>query len=111
MNHPYAALLLAPLLWGCARAPAEDGTPMKSATYYAQHLQEATQVATRCNQQNDRKQHELSVSDYQEWQISNEWVNCQTAMSVTDAAALRESMLRSSHPSSAPLGADTTLAP
>ncbi|MQA37198.1 hypothetical protein [Rugamonas aquatica] len=112
MKPSYAAvLMLAPALWGCGRAPAEIDVQMKSATYYAKHLQEATQVANRCNQLNEQEQRRLSARDYQEWQMSNEWVNCQTAISVTDAAALRDSVLKQSHTPPAPLGANAALAP
>ena len=88
----FAASLVIPLFCGCDGAPAANGALAKSATYYAQHLDEATRVTARCDQLNAQKQRELSVGDYQEWQISNEWVNCQTAMSVTEAAAIRDSV-------------------
>jgi hypothetical protein len=88
----FAALLVVPLFCGCDRAPAANNMQTKSATYYAQHLDEAARVAARCEQLNVQKQHALSVGDYQEWQISNEWVNCETAMSVTEAAAIRDSV-------------------
>ncbi|GJI87305.1 hypothetical protein [Duganella hordei] len=88
----FAALLVMPLFCGCDRAPAANNVQTKSATYYAQHLDEAARVAAHCDQLNAQKQHALSVGDYQEWQISKEWVNCETAMSVTEAAAIRESV-------------------
>ncbi|MRW84676.1 hypothetical protein GJ698_11315 [Pseudoduganella sp. FT26W] len=72
---------------------------MKTATYYTQNLQEAREVASRCKLLDERKQHTLSVGEYQEWQISNEGVNCQTALSVTEAAMMRELVLKQSKPS------------
>ncbi|MCU6501221.1 hypothetical protein LPN04_25790 [Rugamonas sp. A1-17] len=89
-----AAILFIPLLWGCGRAPAAADVPMKSATYYENHLQEAAQVASHCHVLNEQQQRKLSGRDYQEWRISNEWANCHTAISVTDAAALRDSLLK-----------------
>jgi hypothetical protein len=88
----FAALLVFPLVCGCDGAPAANAAQAKSATYYAQHLDEAAKVAARCEQLNAQKQRLLGAGDYQEWQISSEWVNCQTAMSVTDAAAIRDSV-------------------
>lgn len=93
-----AALILIPALAGCEGTSAEGATPMKSATYYTQHLQEAHDVAGRCKLLDVQKQHTLSVGDYQEWQISNEGVNCQTALSVSEAASLREFVLKQSRP-------------
>lgn len=89
-----AAILLIPLLWGCGRAPVAADVPMKSATYYEQHLQEASQVANRCNLLNEQQQRKLGARDYQEWRISNEWANCHTAISVTDAVALRDALVK-----------------
>ncbi|MYM86049.1 hypothetical protein GTP91_02530 [Rugamonas sp. FT82W] len=94
MYQQSAAILLIPLLWGCGRAPAAADVPMKSATYYEQHPQEAAQVATRCNLLNEQQQRKLSARDYQEWRISNEWANCHAAISVTDAVALRDTLLK-----------------
>ena len=93
-----AALILIPVLSGCDGSSAEDTAPMKSATYYTQNLPEAKQVASRCKQLDEQKQRDLSVGDYQEWQISNEAVNCQTALSVTEAASVREFVLKQSKP-------------
>lgn len=93
-----AALILIPVLCGCDGSSAEDNAPMKSATYYTQNLQEANDVAGRCKLLDEQKQRSLSVGDYQEWQISNEGVNCQTAVSVSDAASVRDFVLRQSKP-------------
>jgi hypothetical protein len=98
-----AALILIPLLGGCDGLSAEDTAPMKSATYYTQNLQEANDVAGRCKLLDQQKQRELSTGDYQEWQISNEGVNCQTAMSVSEAASVREFVLKQSKPSAVPV--------
>jgi hypothetical protein len=97
-----AALILIPVLCGCDGSSAEDTAPMKSATYYTQNLQEANQVAGRCKLLDEQNQRELSVGDYQEWQISNEGVNCQTAVSVSEAATVRDFVLKQSKPAAVP---------
>jgi predicted sulfurtransferase len=97
-----AAMILIPVLCGCDGSSAEDTAPMKSATYYTQNLQEANQVAGRCKLLDERNQRELSVGDYQEWQISNEGVNCQTAVSVSEAASVRDFVLKQSKPAATP---------
>lgn len=97
-----AAFILIPVLCGCDGSSAEDTAPMKTATYYTQNLQEANQVAGRCKALDEQKQRDLSVGDYQEWQISNEGVNCQTAVSVSEAATVREFVLKQSRPASTP---------
>jgi hypothetical protein len=97
-----AALILIPVLSGCDGSSAEDTAPMKTATYYTQNLQEANQVASLCKQLDQQKQRDLSVGDYQEWQISNEGVNCQTALSVSEAASMREFVLKQSKPVTTP---------
>jgi hypothetical protein len=71
---------------------------MKSATYYTQNLSEANAVANRCKLMDAQKQRTLSMGDYQEWQISNEGVNCQTALSVSEAALVRDLVLKQSRP-------------
>lgn len=93
-----ASLLIIPVLAGCEGSSAEDTAPMKTATYYTQHLTEAHEVAGRCKLLDTQKQRTLSPGDYQEWQISNEGVNCQTALSVSEAASLREFVLKQSRP-------------
>jgi hypothetical protein len=93
------ALLVIPVFAGCQGSSAEDTSPMKTATYYTQNLQEAHEVAGRCKLLDAHKQHTLSAGDYQEWQISNEGVNCQTALSVSEAASMRELVLKQSKPS------------
>jgi hypothetical protein len=95
-----ASLLIIPVLAGCEGSSAEDTAPMKTATYYTQHLAEAREVAGRCKLLDEQKQRTLSLGDYQEWQISNEGVNCQTALSVSEAASLREFVLKQSRPQS-----------
>ena len=97
-----AALILIPVLSGCDGTSAEDTAPMKTATYYTQNLQEAQQVASRCRQLDQEKQRSLSVGNYQEWQISNEGINCQTAVSVTEAASVRDFVLKQSKPAVTP---------
>ncbi|TFW27063.1 hypothetical protein [Duganella callida] len=92
------ALLFVPVLCGCEGSSAEDAAPMRSATYYTQHLQEAQQVASRCRAMDEQKLHQLNSADYQEWQFSNEGINCQTAISVTEAASVRELVLKQSKP-------------
>jgi hypothetical protein len=100
MNHQIvAALFVIPALAGCQGSSADDTTPMKTATYYMQNLAEARQVADRCKLLDEQKLRTLSVGDYQEWQISNEGVNCQTALSVSEAASVRELVLKQSRPS------------
>ncbi|MYM83537.1 hypothetical protein GTP44_16425 [Duganella sp. FT50W] len=71
---------------------------MKTVTYYTQHLDEAKAVASRCKLMVDQKLRTLDTGDFQEWQISNEGVNCQTARSVTEAALVRELVLKQSRP-------------
>jgi hypothetical protein len=93
-----AALILIPALCGCDGSSAEDTAPMKSATYYTQNLREANEVAARCRLLDQQKQRSQSVGDYQEWQISNEGVNCQTAVSVSEAASVRDFVLKQSKP-------------
>lgn len=93
-----AALFTLPALAGCDGSSAEDRAPTKTATYYTQHLPEAQEVAGRCKLLDAQKQRTLSVGDYQEWQISNEGVNCQTARSVSEAESLRELVLKQSKP-------------
>jgi hypothetical protein len=105
-----AALIVVPVLAGCEGSSAQDASPMKTATYYTQHLQEARQVAARCKLMDEQKQRSLSVVDYQEWQISNEGVNCQTALSVSEADSMREFVLKQSKPS-APVAAPKVSAP
>ncbi|WP_092270616.1 MULTISPECIES: hypothetical protein [unclassified Duganella] len=83
---------------------------MKTATYYTQHLAEAHEVAGRCKLLDEQKQRTLSAGDYQEWQISNEGVNCQTALSVSEAASLREFVLKQSKPQ-APAAAPKAVPP
>jgi hypothetical protein len=97
-----AALILIPVLCGCDGSSAEDTAPMKTVTYYTQNLPEANQVASRCKALDEQKQRSLSVGDYQEWQISNEGVNCQTAVSVSEAATVREFVLKQSKPAAVP---------
>jgi hypothetical protein len=80
----------------------DDTTPMKTATYYTQNLQEAHKVASVCKELDAQKQRNLGTGDYQEWQISNEGVNCQTAVSVSEAASLREFVLKQARPVAAP---------
>ncbi|MBV7534593.1 hypothetical protein KW842_02315 [Duganella sp. sic0402] len=92
------ALIVLPVIAGCEGSSAEDTAPMKTATYYTQHLDEARAVANRCKLMDVQKQRELSLGDYQEWQISNEGVNCQTALSVSEAASVRELVLKQSKP-------------
>jgi hypothetical protein len=96
-----AALIIIPVLAGCEGSSAESAMQMKTATYYAQNLQEARDVAGRCRLLDAQKQQSLSVGDYQEWQISNEGVNCQTALSVSEAASMRELVLKQSKPAPA----------
>lgn len=91
-----AAMILIPVLAGCEGSSADDTAPMKTATYYTQHLDEARAVAGRCKLMAEQKQRTLNAGDFQEWQISNEGVNCQTALSVTEAALVRELVLRQS---------------
>lgn len=105
-----ASLLIIPVLAGCEGSSAEDTAPMKTATYYTQHLAEAQEVAGRCKLLDAQKQRALSAGDYQEWQISNEGVNCQTALSVSEAASLREFVLKQSKPQ-APAVAPKTVPP
>ena len=93
-----AALIVIPVLAGCEGSSAEDTAPMKTATYYTQHLDEAKAVAGRCKLLDEQKQRTLNTGEYQEWQISNEGVNCQTALSVSEAATLREFVLKQSKP-------------
>ena len=93
-----AALIVIPALAGCEGASVENTAPMKTATYYTQNLNEAHEVANRCKALDAQKQRTLSVGDYQEWQISNEGVNCQTAQSVAEAALVRELVLKQSRP-------------
>jgi len=93
-----AALIVIPVLAGCEGSSAEDTAPMKTATYYTQHLDEAKAVAGRCKLLDEQKQRTLNTGEYQEWQISNEGVNCQTALSVSEAATLREFVLKQSRP-------------
>lgn len=111
MNHQIvAALIVFPALAGCQGSSADDTGPMKTATYYMQNLQEARETAGRCKLLDEQKLHTLSVADYQEWQISNEGVNCQTALSVSDAASARELVLKQGKPSS-PVPAPKVSAP
>jgi hypothetical protein len=105
-----AAMIIIPVLAGCVGSSAEDTAPMKTATYYTQHLAEARAVANRCKLMDDQKLRTLSIGDYQEWQISNEGVNCQTALSVSDAASVRELVLKQSRPS-LPVAAPKVTAP
>ncbi|WP_373986804.1 hypothetical protein [Duganella sp. BuS-21] len=105
-----AALIVIPALAGCEGASVEKSAPMKSATYYTQNLPEAHEVAKRCKALGAQKQRSLSAGDYQEWQISNEGVNCQTALSVSEAASLREFVLKQSKPQS-PVAAPKAAAP
>ncbi|RZT10582.1 hypothetical protein SAMN05216319_0956 [Duganella sp. CF402] len=105
-----ASLLIIPVLAGCEGSSAEDTAPMKTATYYTQHLAEAHEVAGRCKLLDEQKQRTLSAGDYQEWQISNEGVNCQTALSVSEAASLREFVLKQSKPQ-APAAAPKAVPP
>jgi hypothetical protein len=93
-----AALIVLPVIAGCEGSSADDTAPMKTATYYTQHLDEARAVANACKLMDAQKQRELSLGDYQEWQISNEGVNCQTALSVSEAASVRELVLKQSKP-------------
>ena len=93
-----AALILLPVLAGCEGSSAEDTAPMKTATYYTQHLDEARAVASSCKLMDEQKQRTLSVGEYQEWQISNQGVNCQTALSVSEAALVRDLVLKQSRP-------------
>ena len=93
-----AALIIIPVLAGCEGSSAEDTAPMKTATYYTQHLDEAKAVVSRCKLLDEQKQRTLNTGEYQEWQISNEGVNCQTALSVSEAATLREFVLKQSKP-------------
>lgn len=95
-----AALIIIPALAGCEGASVANNAPMKTATYYTQNLKEAREVASRCKQIDEQKLRTLSAGDYQEWQISNEGVNCQTALSVSEAASLREFVLKQSKPQS-----------
>ncbi|MHA4871407.1 hypothetical protein ACXZ1M_27325 [Duganella sp. PWIR1] len=95
-----AALIVIPALAGCEGASVENAAPMKTATYYTQNLNEAHEVASRCRALDAQKQRTLSAGNYQEWQISNEGVNCQTALSVSEAASLREFVLKQSKPQS-----------
>lgn len=97
-----APLILIAALCGCDGSSTEDTAPMKSATYYTQNLQEANEVAGRCKLLDEQKQRDLSQGDYQEWQISNEGVNCQTALSVSEAASVREFVLKQAKPTVAP---------
>lgn len=100
MNHQIvAALFVIPALAGCQGSSADDTTPMKTATYYMQNLAEAREMAGRCKLLDEQKVRTLSPGDYQEWQISNEGVNCQTALSVSEAASVRELVLKQSRPS------------
>jgi hypothetical protein len=100
MKHQIvAALFVMPALAGCQGSSADDTAPMKSATYYMQNLAEAREVAGRCKLLDQQKLSTLSASDYQEWQISNEGVNCQTALSVSEAASVRELVLKQFKPS------------
>ncbi|SDG79993.1 MULTISPECIES: hypothetical protein [unclassified Duganella] len=94
-----AAMIFLPVLAGCEGSSADDTAPMKTATYYTQHLDEAKSVANRCKLMSDQKLRTLNAGDFQEWQISNEGVNCQTAQSVAEAALVRELVLRQSRPS------------
>lgn len=93
-----AALIIIPVLAGCEGSSAEDTAPMKTATYYTQHLDEAKSVARNCKLLDEHKQRTLNAGEYQEWQTSNEGVNCQTALSVSEAASLREFVLKQSKP-------------
>lgn len=105
-----AAMILLPVLAGCEGSSASDTAPMKSATYYTQHLDEAKAVAERCKVMVEQKLRTLGMGDYQEWQISNEGVNCQTAQSVAEAALVRELVLKQSKPP-APMAAPKVPSP
>lgn len=93
-----AAMIFIPVLAGCEGSSADDTAPMKTVTYYTQHLDEATAVANHCKLMADQKLRTLNAGDFQEWQISNEGVNCQTAQSVAEAALVRELVLKQSRP-------------
>ena len=93
-----AVSLLVPLCSGCDDAPVMDGGPQKTVTYYKQHLPEANQLAQRCRVLDEQQQNQLSTLAYQEWQTSDEWVHCQTAISVSEAEAMREFVLRQGKP-------------
>lgn len=96
--HLVTAMIFLPVLAGCEGSSADDTAPMKTATYYTQHLDEARAVANRCKLMSEQKLRTLSAGDFQEWQISNEGVNCQTALSVSEAALVRELVLKQSRP-------------
>lgn len=99
MNAPVlAALAILPVLAGCEGSSAKDTAPIKTATYYTQHLQEAREVAANCKRMDEQKQRTLPMRDYVEWQISKEGVNCQTALSVSEAAMVREYVLKQARP-------------
>lgn len=118
-----AALLLFPALCGCDGAPAELAPPARTVSYYSQHPDEAQRVAQNCERLSEQNQRSLSAREFQEWQISNAWANCQTALSVVDAASMRAIVLKQSQkpephkpvpapePVQPPLAAEQPLAP
>jgi hypothetical protein len=89
-----AAFLIIPAICGCDDAPAELIAPNKTVSYYSQHLDEAHRVAQDCDRLGEQKQRDLSALAFQEWQVSSEGVNCQTAQSVVDAASMRAFVLK-----------------
>jgi hypothetical protein len=111
MNAPVlAALAILPVLAGCEGSSAKDVAPLKTATYYTQHLQEAREVAADCKLMDELKQRTLPMRDYVEWQISKQGVNCQTALSVSEAAQVREYVLKQARPA-APVSAPKPSSP
>jgi hypothetical protein len=89
-----AAFLIISAICGCGDAPAELIAPNKTVSYYSQHLDEAQRVARDCDKLGEQKQRNMSALAFQEWQVSSEGVNCQTAQSVVDAASLRAFVLK-----------------
>nr|WP_315257318.1 hypothetical protein [uncultured Duganella sp.] len=91
-------MIFIPVLAGCEGSSADDTAPMKTATYYTQNLDEAKSVANSCKLIAEQKLRTMNAGDFQEWQISNQGVNCQTAQSVAEAALVRELVLRQARP-------------
>ena len=88
------AFLVIPAICGCDGAPAELVAPNKTVSYYSQHLDEAKRVAQDCDKLGEQKQRSMSTLAFQEWQVSAEGVQCQTAQSVVDAASMRDFVLK-----------------
>ena len=85
-------MALPALLAGCEASVIPPAVLVESATYYMEHREQAQSTAKKCIELDAEKQRTLGLWDYQYWRMSDEWVNCENAISVVNAFEMRDTV-------------------